>query len=77
MLFFFAILPFTTELTLKLTINKFQTTFKLNTEKLRNVIISLTMSLKDYEVINKLGAGSFGVVYKAKHKKSTELCVIK
>lgn len=35
------------------------------------------MSLKDYQMMAKLGAGSFGVVYKAKNKKTAEICVIK
>ena len=35
------------------------------------------MTLKDYEISNKLGAGSFGVVYRVKLKKNNELYVIK
>lgn len=35
------------------------------------------MSLKEYDIITKLGAGSFGVVYKAKLKRTNEIFVIK
>lgn len=35
------------------------------------------MSLQDYEIISKLGSGSFGVVHKARDKKTNNICVIK
>lgn len=35
------------------------------------------MSLNDYEMIGKLGSGSFGVVHKARDKTKNLVCVIK
>lgn len=35
------------------------------------------MSIKDYELLSKLGAGSFGVVHKAREKKTNNIVVIK
>jgi serine/threonine protein kinase len=35
------------------------------------------MSVKDYEILNKLGSGSFGVVYKVRPKGDEPICVIK
>ena len=34
-------------------------------------------SIKDYEIVSKLGSGSFGVVYKIKRKKDNQLFVLK
>ena len=35
------------------------------------------MSLQDYELLGKLGAGSFGVVHKARDKKTNTIVVVK
>ena len=35
------------------------------------------MILNEYEIITRLGAGSFGIVYRAKLKKTNEMFVIK
>ena len=34
-------------------------------------------NVKDYEIINKLGEGSYGVVYKVKHPSSKSFQVLK
>ena len=34
-------------------------------------------SSKDYEFLNKLGSGSFGVVFKARDKRTDTICVVK
>ena len=33
--------------------------------------------MRDYEILSKLGSGSFGVVYRAKRKDNGEVCVLK
>jgi cyclin-dependent kinase 10 len=35
------------------------------------------MSIKDYEMLTKLGEGSFGIVHKARDKKTNTIVVIK
>lgn len=35
------------------------------------------MNLQNYEILNKLGEGAFGVVYKARDKNSNNICVVK
>ena len=35
------------------------------------------MSIQDYEILSKLGSGSFGVVHKARDKKNNMIVVIK
>ena len=35
------------------------------------------MSLQDYELLGKLGAGSFGVVHKARDRKTNAIVVLK
>lgn len=35
------------------------------------------MSIKDYELLSKLGTGSFGVVHKARDKKTNNIVVVK
>lgn len=35
------------------------------------------MSLKEFQILGKLGSGSFGIVYKAKRKEDGEICVLK
>ena len=36
-----------------------------------------TNSMQDYELENKLGNGAYGVVYKAKHTPSGDICAFK
>lgn len=33
--------------------------------------------MQDYELLSKLGSGSFGVVHKARDKKNNTICVVK
>lgn len=33
--------------------------------------------MQDYELLSKLGSGSFGVVHKARDKKTNLICVVK
>ena len=35
------------------------------------------MHYKDYEILSKLGSGSFGIVYKVRRKDSSDICVLK
>ncbi len=35
------------------------------------------MSIQDYELLSKIGSGSFGVVHKAREKKTNAICVVK
>ena len=35
------------------------------------------MSLKEYELLKKIGEGTYGTVYKAKRKKDSKLVVVK
>lgn len=35
------------------------------------------MSIQDYQLLSKLGSGSFGVVHKARDKKNNTICVVK
>ena len=35
------------------------------------------MSLNDFEILNKLGSGSFGVVYKIRYKENGKIYVLK
>lgn len=35
------------------------------------------MNSQNYEILNKLGEGAFGVVYKARDKTTNMICVVK
>ena len=41
------------------------------------IFIFIRMSLQDYELLGKLGAGSFGVVHKARDSKTNTIVVLK
>lgn len=42
-----------------------------------NISLYRNMSVQNYEILNKLGEGSFGVVYKVRDKTTNTLQVIK